>query len=495
MKKRSILLAMAAMMLSATVHAQENTDGKNIVTVDLTLQESLKPGILVEKLGENRYEIDSLVMTGVFEEGLGWANRDVEKGIWATLRDCCRHGRLRGIDLSGSSFNTIPYYAFTGSSPFDRTPIQYVTLPEGKRIWIGQHAFANTELRWINLTEVGYVEDYAFVNSDLDGEFDFSEIGTISSYAFAGCKLRGTLNLENVGQMGEGAFEGANYVEKVILSASEQIPDYAFYRCDRLQEVVIPEGVRKIGRYAFRGDVRSISLPSTIEYIGEGALHSSHLESLTIPEKVMELFPNTFFHSYIKEIQWPSYIKKIGTGCFIFNEAIEELELPDCIMDIDSLAFFGNIKLKKVILPENLQHLGLGTFANCTELSQVVAKSPVPPYTEEPRVLYMELGRQVSPFNNIMEDAVLYVPQGAKEAYEQAEYWRDFKTIIELEEGANLNDLPIKTGIEQTIADDSADAERQAMQGIYTLHGVKVDGNYEALPRGMYIINGRKVVK
>lgn len=71
MKKRSILLAMAAMMLSATVHAQENTDGKNIVTVDLTLQESLKPGILVEKLGENRYEIDSLVMTGVFEEGLG----------------------------------------------------------------------------------------------------------------------------------------------------------------------------------------------------------------------------------------------------------------------------------------------------------------------------------------------------------------------------------------------------------------------------------------
>ncbi len=93
MKKRSILLAMAAMMLSATVHAQENTDGKNIVTVDLTLQESLKPGILVEKLGENRYEIDSLEMTGVFEEGLGWANRDVEKGIWATLRDCCRHGR------------------------------------------------------------------------------------------------------------------------------------------------------------------------------------------------------------------------------------------------------------------------------------------------------------------------------------------------------------------------------------------------------------------
>ncbi|MBQ1773523.1 MAG: hypothetical protein IIZ97_04665 [Prevotella sp.] len=78
---------------------------------------------------------------------------------------------------------------------------------------------------------------------------------------------------------------------------------------------------------------------------------------------------------------------------------------------------------------------------------------------------------------------------------EQAEYWRDFKTIIELEEGANLNDLPIKTGIEQTIADDSAEAERQAMQGIYTLHGVKVDGNYEALPRGMYIVNGRKAVK
>lgn len=95
---------------------------------------------------------------------------------------------------------------------------------------------------------------------------------------------------------------------------------------------------------------------------------------------------------------------------------------------------------------------------------------------------------------NIIKYSVFVLLAGIVFA-EQAEYWRDFKTIIELEEGANLNDLPIKTGIEQTIADDSAEAERQAMQGIYTLHGVKVEGNYEALPRGMYIINGRKVVK
>lgn len=494
MKKRSILLAMAAMMLSATVHAQENTDGKNIFTVDLTLQESLKPGILVEKLGENRYEIDSLVVKGLFEEHQ--VNRDFKDGLWATLRDCCRKGKLRGIDFSGCTMQVIPDYAMTGA-PHDATPIRYITLPKLKgNFWIGKYAFAETELRWMNLSEVSQVWEGAFTGSELEGEYDLSHLAQVGAYAFSGCKLRGEVSINNVWKMGDGAFSRCTYIQKVVLSPElEQIPDEAFNRCDLLSEVIIPEGIRAIGRDAFSGSIKDLTMPSTIEYIGEGALRNLDVESITIPEGVIELQPRTFLGSGCERIQWPTYIKKIGAACFFGSSLMEELTLPDCIMDIDSIAFFNNVSLRKVILPEKLQHFGLGVFANCRSLAQVVAKNPVPPYTEEPRTLCMGYGRQVSPFNNIMEDAVLYVPKGAKEAYEQAEYWRDFKTIIELEEGADLNDLPIKTGIEQTIADDDAKAERQAMQGIYTLHGVKVDGNYEALPRGMYIVNGRKVVK
>ena len=32
-------------------------------------------------------------------------------------------------------------------------------------------------------------------------------------------------------------------------------------------------------------------------------------------------------------------------------------------------------------------------------------------------------------------------------------------------------------------------------QGIYTLSGVKLDGDMKDLPKGVYIVNGKKVVK
>ena len=45
------------------------------------------------------------------------------------------------------------------------------------------------------------------------------------------------------------------------------------------------------------------------------------------------------------------------------------------------------------------------------------------------------------------------------------------------------------TAIETPIADN------RVAQGIYTLSGVRLSGELKELPKGIYIVNGKKVVK
>jgi hypothetical protein len=70
--------------------------------------------------------------------------------------------------------------------------------------------------------------------------------------------------------------------------------------------------------------------------------------------------------------------------------------------------------------------------------------------------------------------ATLYVPQGSKAAYEAADYWKEFKEIIEIDE----------TGIDQIMINDKNHAK------IFTLDGKRINKPQ----KGINIIGGKKVV-
>lgn len=73
--------------------------------------------------------------------------------------------------------------------------------------------------------------------------------------------------------------------------------------------------------------------------------------------------------------------------------------------------------------------------------------------------------------------ATLYVPIGAKEAYQTADYWKKFTNIVEMD----------FTGIEDIPADD---AVRGGKDVYYDLNGRVVNNP----TKGIYIKNGKKVV-
>ena len=79
--------------------------------------------------------------------------------------------------------------------------------------------------------------------------------------------------------------------------------------------------------------------------------------------------------------------------------------------------------------------------------------------------------------------ATLYVPKGTKAKYKARKGWKIFKNIVE--EGTT-------TGIDDVEADNTLNTSN----AIYDINGKRLPAtSLDELPSGLYIINGKKVVK
>lgn len=126
--------------------------------------------------------------------------------------------------------------------------------------------------------------------------------------------------------------------EPVIL-----IRDNAFYRCETLTEIRLPETVSKIGHHAFFGctSLSTVKLPETLSFIGMGAFSGcTSLSSLCLPD-TLTVIPDDCFNgcSELNFVSTGSRIKTIGSRAFYSCGALESLYLPPSADEISSDAF------------------------------------------------------------------------------------------------------------------------------------------------------------
>lgn len=258
----------------------------------------------------------------------------------------------------------------------------------------------------------------------------------------------------------------------LIPSSVTAIGVSAFEERTRIKEVVIPEGVKKIMFNTFRGclNLTTVKLPDGLENI-EGCAFSS---------------------SGISSIKFPNSLILIGNGAFESCPNLVEAVLPEGLTNLDSGAFTNCPKLQSVTLPSTLRGgsffgtidgYGGCAFANCPSLTTVIARF-TEPYAISPSNFTIYNYEYDDNWNLIDREetftsATLYVPQGTREKYLATDGWREFKTIVEGE----------PTGIPAVTAEAS-----DTKNPVYNLAGQRIAGDNKSLPRGIYIINGKKVL-
>lgn len=265
----------------------------------------------------------------------------------------------------------------------------------------------------------------------------------------------------------------------------------AFGHCQGLTSVKLPQTIRSIGESAFSGseNLTSVEIPSTVTYIGQLAFHfCRNLKSATIPSGVTELYPCTFAYcSNLEGVTLPKNIKKIGLECFQYCEKLPGIILPDSLQHIGDYAFEWCDRLKSIAIPEEVSLIGSSAFLGCKNLETLELRcyatickeafrhcndiTSISVYQERP------IDFNDDAFPGIVKlKAVLYVPVGAKSAYEESASWGQFTNIVEMG----------STDIQDARADKSNGK-------VYTLGGVELPANGKA--KGIVIQGGRKTIR
>ena len=123
------------------------------------------------------------------------------------------------------------------------------------------------------------------------------------------------------------------------------IGEYAFFGCDSLTSVTIPDSVTSIGGYAFAicSSLTSVTIPDSVTYIGDVAFcDCSSLTSVTIPDSVTSIGEYTFNGcSNLTSVTIGNSVTSIGGSAFADCSSLTSVTIPDSVTSIVSFAFRG----------------------------------------------------------------------------------------------------------------------------------------------------------
>ncbi len=207
-------------------------------------------------------------------------------------------------------------------------------------------------------------------------------VRSIGAEAFSGCRnLNGDLTLpDSVQIVGNDAFsECTGLTGTLTLGSSLQtIGAGAFYDCSFSGNLVIPDSVTSIGRYAFysrpylRPETQgTLTLGRNLRTIGESAFcESRYTGSLTIPDSVVEIGERAFYQceNLNGTLTLGKNLRTIGKEAFSGCAFTGSLTIPEGITEIadgtfSSLYQSSGMFTGKLTLPSTLKTIGAEAFA------------------------------------------------------------------------------------------------------------------------------------
>ena len=294
-----------------------------------------------------------------------------------------------------------------------------------------------------------------------------NSVTAIGDAAFSGSDVKTVKIGDGVTTIGNNVFLYADLTSVTIGKSVQTIGNNAFYGCTGLTEITIPNSVTAIGDAAFSGCMNLEKF--------DGKFATDDHRCLVINDTLKALAP-----SGLTQYTIPDGVKVIGGGAFLNYTGLTSVTIPNSVTTIGSRAFYQCKKLTEITIPKNVTSIGYSAFQNCESLKSVTAYNPTPvnivATDEYPHFAFLLVD---------CSQCTLYVPAGSIELYKAAEGWKEFGTILPIDESSAITET----------RQEQADGHIT----VYNLQGVLVletddAADLKTLQNGAYIVNGKKMI-
>lgn len=238
---------------------------------------------------------------------------------------------------------------------------------------------------------------------NLNPETNEAEVTYCDSYPYSGSiSIPSTITVDRIDMVKLG-YDSENCEFNVT-----SIGNRAFADCTNLSSVSIPSSVKVISDGAFYDcSLSSITLPNSVTTIGNKAFYGCHFQSFTIPSSVTTIGDDAFQYCYdyrFSSITIPSSVTSIGSGvfsqCYGLTEIIVEdgnsvydsrngcnaiietstnkliagcktTTIPNSVTSIGNEAFYGCDGVASITIPEGVTTIGNYAFSICRDLTEI----------------------------------------------------------------------------------------------------------------------------
>ena len=248
------------------------------------------------------------------------------------------------------------FFPESTSVVFESSNEKIVTVDETGKITARAEGYASVTMRvLLDGKSTYYSQNISIAVND-----PFVTTGAILTHYFGNggtVVIPSKLSLTEIGNFAFSNFEYVLKTEEELAFDDAETSKQWFLGDDTITKVIIPEGVKKIGAYAFANltKLEEVVLPSTLEAIEYGAFYNC---------------------KSLKKISFSSTnnLKIINQSAFEGCNLQDTIDLS-AVCIISDYAFAGNMELKGVTTSENLLSIGKYAFAGCKKLTNVDIKT------------------------------------------------------------------------------------------------------------------------